>query len=204
MGKQLMTNLIKNATGVILAGGENTRMPVLKAFIKVRGKTLIERNLELYRQLFEKTFIVTNQPELYARLYTPMLGDIYDIRCPATGIVTALLNSPGKWVFVSACDMPFISIELIRNMAEERQGFDAVVPRTGGKADPLFAFYSRNLLTPMGKAVLGSKRSLRDFLNNKKVKYINSKEINKVDAGTRSLINLNTPEDVDLYPQLRT
>jgi molybdopterin-guanine dinucleotide biosynthesis protein A len=190
---------INNCTGVILAGGENIRMPQLKAFIKVDGKAIIERNLDIYIDMFDSIFIVTNEPENYSYLKTPMLGDIYDIRGPMTGIFTSLTNSPNKWIFVSACDMPFISSDLIIYMAEKRHGFDAVVPRIKDKAEPLFGFYSKNLLGSMEKSLLGSKRGLKDFLKSKKVKYISFKEVERVDSGARSFINLNTPEDLKLY-----
>jgi molybdopterin-guanine dinucleotide biosynthesis protein A len=194
-----ISNIIKDTTGVILAGGENTRMPLLKAFIRVKGRTIIGRNLEVYRDIFDKTFIITNQPGAYSHLRTPMLGDIYDIRGPMTGILTSLINSPVKWIFVSACDMPFISKELITLMAGQRKGYDAVVPRIRGNTEPLFAFYSKNILASMEKALLGNKRGLKDFLKNKKVKYISLNEIKKVENGARSFINLNTPEDLKLY-----
>jgi molybdopterin-guanine dinucleotide biosynthesis protein A len=199
----LMSGIIENTTGVILAGGENTRMPELKAFIKVNGKPVIERNLGLYLQIFDNTFVVTNEPEKYSHLRTPMLGDIYDIRGPMTGILTSLINSPTKWIFVSACDMPFINKGLIRYMAGKRDGFKAVAPRIKGKAEPLFAFYSKELIASMEKALLDSRRGLRDFLKSKKVKYINFSEIKKVDPGARSFINLNTPDDLRLYLQHR-
>lgn len=183
-------------------------MPVPKSFIEVDGKTIIKRNLETFGQLFEKNYIVTNQPELYAHLDTPMFGDIYDIRGPMTGIFTALFNSSTEWIFVSACDMPFINRELITYMAGMRKKYDAVVPESpggqgGNYAEPLFAFYSRSLLLSMEKSLLTGKKGLKDFLTGKKVKYINSKEVNKVDAGARSFINLNTPEDVNLYLHYR-
>ena len=194
-----MNNLIKDCTGVILAGGENTRMPVLKAFIKVKGIPIIENNLAIIQQLFKETFIVTNQPEKYSYLGTPLLGDVHDIRGPMTGIFTSLLNSTAPWVFISACDMPFINKDLINYMHSQKKGFDAVVPSIKGKAEPLFAFYSKKLSSSMEKAVLSDRRGLNDFLKNKKVKYISAGEIKRFDPGARSFINLNTPRDADRH-----
>jgi molybdopterin-guanine dinucleotide biosynthesis protein A len=128
-----------------------------------------------------------------------MLGDIYDIRGPMTGILTSLLNSPEQWVFVSACDMPFINIDLIQYMASGRKGFDAVVPVLKGKAEPLFSLYSKRLLTSMEKAVLSDNKSLKDFLSRKRVQYITTGEIKRFDPEAVSFINLNTPRDIDLY-----
>lgn len=194
-----MSDLIKDCTGVILAGGENTRMPILKAFIKVKGKPIIEKNLAVLRQLFEETLIVTNQPAAYSHMGVPLLGDIHNIRGPITGIFTSLFNSPTPWVFISACDMPFINRDLIIYMYSQRESFDAVVPASKGRAEPLFAFYSKKLLFSMEKAVLSDLRGLKDFLNNKKVKYISAGEVRRFDPGARSFINLNTPRDADRY-----
>lgn len=194
-----MTTFLKDCTAAILAGGENMRMPVLKAFIEVNGQKIIEKNLGVMKKLFEEVFIVTNQPEAYSYLGVPLLGDIYDIRGPMTGIFTALLNSPEQWVFVSACDMPFINIDLINHMSDQRRGSDAVVPMLQRKAEPLFSFYSKRLLTSMEKAVLGDNKSLKDFLDMKRVQYIPMNQIKKFDPEAASFINLNTPQDVGLY-----
>ena len=191
-----MNSIVKDCTGVILAGGENKRMPVLKAFIEVEGEKIIERNLKIMKQLFKETFIVTNQPELYIYLKTPLLGDVYDIRGPMTGIFTSLLNSSNKWVFVSACDMPFINGELIKYMASKRDNYDAVVPMQKNKIEPLFAFYSKQLMPSMEKAIFSNKTGSKDFLRDKRVKYIFNREIKGIDAKAMSFINLNTLKDV--------
>ncbi len=203
-----MKSIVTDCTGVILAGGENTRMPVLKAFIEVDGEKIIEKNLKIMRQLFKEIFIVTNQPELYLYLKTHLLGDVYDIRGPMTGIFTSLLNSSNKWVFVSACDMPFINGELIKYMASKRDNYDAVVPKSplrplllkrgrGDYIEPLFAFYSKQLMPFMEGAILSNKISIKDFLKDKKVKYIRTEEIKGIDAEAVSFINLNTLKDVE-------
>ena len=219
-----MNDIIENCTGVILAGGENNRMPLLKAFIEVEGKKIIERNLKIMRQLFNEIFIVTNQPELYAYLGVPMFGDVYNIRGPMTGVLTALMNSSNKWIFVSACDMPFINPGLIRFMADERYNpgclpilnagqkkdftvmprsdiYDVVVPVLHHRAEPLFAFYSIRVLNSLEQFILSGKKGIKDFLlnKNKRVKYITSEEIKDIEHEARSFINLNTPEDIDLY-----
>ncbi|RJQ22380.1 MAG: molybdenum cofactor guanylyltransferase [Nitrospiraceae bacterium] len=196
-----MNNFIENCTGVILAGGENKRMPVLKGFIEVEGKKIIERNLKIMKQCFKETFIITNQPELYSYLDAPMFGDVYDIRGPMTGVFTALLNSSERWIFVSACDMPFINPALIRYMATERDNHDIVAPVRDNRPEPLFSFYSSRTTTSIERFILSGKRALKDFLlfYDKRVKYVTTEEIRKRDLESRSFINLNTPDDVDQY-----
>ena len=171
-------------------------MPVLKAFIKVEGMPIIERSLKTYRQLFRDSVIVTNQPELYSQCGNKMLGDVYDIRGPMTGIFTSLINSSEPWIFVSACDMPFLNKDLIEYMATLRNGYEAVVPLSKGSSEPLHAFYSTRLALPMEKALLMDSRALKDFLRSKKVKYLPVRDMMKFDPEAKSLINLNTPQDI--------
>lgn len=201
-----MNSIIKDCTGVILAGGENKRMPVSKAFIKIDRETIIEKNLKIIKQMFSEVFIVTNQPELYVYLKTPLLGDAYNVRGPMTGVFTSLLNSSTKWVFISACDMPFIDKEIIKYMASKRDNYDAVLPTTpikGGQrgdfAEPLFAFYSKRLMVSMERALFTDKKGMKDFLMDKRVKYIRTEEIKKSDVKAMSFINLNTPADIQFY-----
>ncbi|MEK7308070.1 MAG: molybdenum cofactor guanylyltransferase [Nitrospirota bacterium] len=223
-----MKSILKDCTGVILAGGENKRMPVSKAFIKIGGETIIEKNLKIIKQMFSEVFIVTNQPELYSYLNTSPLGDVYDIRCPMTGIFTSLVNSSHRWVFISACDMPFINKELIKYMASKRDNYDAVLPKSslppfnkgrydpsgsirteiprgqrGDFAEPLFAFYSKHLMISMERALFTDKKGMKDFLMDKRVKYIRTEEIKKSDVKAMSFINLNTPEDIQFYLHTR-
>lgn len=194
-----MNSHLKDCTGVILAGGENRRMPALKAFIEVDGEKIIERNLKIMKKLFKEILIVTNQPEAYLYLGIPLLGDIYNVRGPMTGVLTSLLNSSTHWVFIFACDMPFINEHLIRYMAAKRDNYDAVAPMLKGKIEPLFTFYSKRLISYMEKAIIASKTGLQDFLDNKRVKYIITEEIKNIDPGVRAFININTPEEVKFY-----
>jgi molybdopterin-guanine dinucleotide biosynthesis protein A len=194
-----MSSFLKNCTGIILAGGENRRMPFPKAFIRVNGIRIIEKNLTILKSLFSETFIVTNEPELYAYLDTGLLGDIYAVKGPMTGILTSLVNSSNRWSFITACDMPFINAVLIRYIFSQRNGYDAVAPRLYQQTEPLFALYSKHLIPSMEKALVSGKTGLQDFLRGNNVKYIQRRDIQKIDPGERSLINLNTPGDVTYY-----
>lgn len=194
-----MKKMLINCTGIILAGGENRRMPVPKAFIKVRGKKIIERSLSIMKSLFREVFIVTDRPADYVHLDVPMLGDAYDIRGPMTGILTSLICSSNSWIFATACDMPFINEELIRYGASQRDGYEAVTPLLDGLTEPLFSFYSRRLIPGMEKSLLSGDTGLKDFLNTKRVKYLREKEIRKIDPEMSSFINFNTPEDLEIY-----
>ena len=58
-------DLIKYASGIILAGGKNSRMGTNKAFLEIDGNRLIDKIMDIYRRLFNEIIIVTNDPVSY-------------------------------------------------------------------------------------------------------------------------------------------
>jgi len=52
-------------TGIILAGGKNTRMGVNKAFLEINGTRMIDKTIDIYSRLFSEILIITNDPLPY-------------------------------------------------------------------------------------------------------------------------------------------
>lgn len=183
---------------LILAGGENKRLPVIKSFIKIHDRKLIDTNIELLKTLFKRVLISTNSPELFFYLETPMVGDIIEYKGPMTGIFTALSLPDVSEIFVTACDMPFINGILIQYIVGHWDNrFDAAVPLFNKKPQPLFGIYSKKIANDMEQSIKNEKRSLRDFLKKVDVLYIPEEEVRRIDPEGRSFVNINTMEDLN-------
>jgi molybdopterin-guanine dinucleotide biosynthesis protein A len=184
-------------TGVILAGGSNRRYPILKGLIEFRGKRSIERVAESLKDL-SRRLIITNNPEAYFYLGLPMYGDLFDFRCPLTGIYTALINSEED-ILVAAVDMPLINpglVSFISNEAKNRlKSYDAVIPVFDNKAQPLLGAYSRRLIPVLKEWIEKKRCRMTDFLKEIKTYYIPEMDIKALDPEGLSFININTPED---------
>ena len=113
---------------LILAGGENRRFFFHKGLAEIHGKRIIEITSSLLRKYFNKVWLSTNSPDKYFYLGLPMIGDIINFRGPLTGIFSALLSTGAPEVFVAACDMPFISDDMINLIKDSYKGQDAVIP----------------------------------------------------------------------------
>jgi molybdopterin-guanine dinucleotide biosynthesis protein A len=184
-------------TGVILAGGQNTRFPTLKAFINIEGSPIIERNLKLLKELFDEVLISTNMPERYFYLGAPLIGDVLSSEGPMSGIYSALLNAKSDCVFVTACDMPFIKKELISLIRERCGGADAVIPVYNNEPQPLFGVYCKTALPYIEEGIINKKTTLKRFLDNIKTAYIGEADIRKIDPEGMSFVNINTLEDYE-------
>ena len=181
---------------VILAGGENTRIPVLKGFLEIGNRRIIEHNLELLKKVFGRVLISANAPELYFYLGTPMVGDVLDSRGPMTGILSALISTDAPAMFVTACDMPYINAILIQYIAGKWDDrFDAAIPLYEQKPQPLFGIYAKRVAEKMEQSIKTGRRSLRDFLKEITVYYIGEDEVKSIDRTGRSFVNINTAED---------
>lgn len=183
-------------TGVILAGGLNRRYPVLKGLVDFKGKRLIERVRDSLSVL-KKVILITNRPDAYFYLGIPMFGDLFDFRCPLTGIYTGLFNS-GEPILVSACDMPFISPEIVKLIKEEEQKLkthEAVIPVFNGRPQALLGIYSEKLIPELKKWIELKRCNMTEFLKSVKTFYIEEQRLREIDPHGLSFVNINTPED---------
>lgn len=181
---------------LILAGGENKRFPVIKGFLEVDGKRVIESNIELLSKIFDRVIISANDPELYFYLGATMVGDVVEYRGPMTGILSALTIPEVSEIFVTACDMPFINAMLIKYIVDKwEKEYDAVIPIFDDKPQPLLGIYSKRIAKSMEQSIKNGDRSLREFLRGINVLYINEEEVRNIDPEGRSFININTIED---------
>ncbi len=200
---------------VVLAGGENKRLPVTKGLIDIGGRRLIESILDRLAANFEGLAISTNEPEKYFYLGVPMIGDVYPVRGPMTGIFSALSwlafkeangqenGAPDISAFFAACDMPFVSAGLAARLYETRTpGWEVLAPVWNGRPEPLFSFYSARCLPPMEKSILSGEVSLRGFLKKASVRLLEEDAVKEADPLGRSFINVNTEDDLKSARQM--
>ena len=183
---------------LILAGGENKRLPIIKGLLELKGRKIIESNIELLKGIFDCVIISTNTPEHYFYLSVPMIGDVINYRGPMTGILSALITLKEPEIFVAACDMPFMKPALIRYIVGRWTGrWEAVIPIFEGKTQPLLGIYSKKLVPRMEESIRNHRRGLREFLSTREVHYIEEEKVREIDQEGRSFVNINTIQDYE-------
>jgi molybdopterin-guanine dinucleotide biosynthesis protein A len=127
-----------------------------------------------------------------------MVGDVLEVRGPMTGIFSALSLPDVSEVFVTACDMPDINGILSKYIADQWQsGYDAVIPVFNNEPQPLFGVYAKGLVQSMEEALRQGKKSLRRFLRDSNVLYVQETDVRKIDPEGRSFVNINTMQDFE-------
>ena len=115
---------------------------------------------------------------------------------PLVGIYSGLRASGDDRCVAVACDMPLLSVALLRHMLELAVGFDAVVLRVGGEIEPLHAVYSRGCLGIMEEMIERGELKVRDLLPRVRVRYVEEDEVDRFDPEHLSWLNVNTLEDL--------
>ena len=186
-------------TGVILAGGKSTRMGKDKAGLKIAGVTLFDNILGLMRRLFSQVLIAGDRPDL-EQPGVPSIPDRYP-GSALGGLYTGLLEARNEIIFVSSCDIPFPSEDLIRMIVDQCEGVDVVVPKTPNGLEPLFAVYHKNCLSPMRDMLERCEYRIYDFYPQVRTRYLDMEE--QPFEWRRPLMNVNTPEEFNQIKKMK-
>ncbi len=195
----MMTKKTK-ITGIILAGGKNSRMGEPKAFLKIENRRLIDRTLDIYREIFAEIIIVTNDPLAYTEFSDAFIvTDIYKGKGALGGIYTGLFYSSHNYSFASACDMPFLSHDFIQYMTALAARHDIIVPEVAEGYQPLHAIYSKNCLTPIKRLITADKLKITGFYKEMRLLKVPEEKIKPFNHDGRLFQNINTPEDLAAF-----
>ena len=183
-------------TGVILAGGESTRMGKNKAFIEINGQRIIDRTVSLFREIFDDVLLVTNTPLDYLELNVKIVTDLVPGKGSLGGVYTGLFFSSSPKAFFVGCDMPFLDRRVIHYFLSLAPTADIVVQRTKDYWEPLHAIYPRTLLKPIERLFQQGELTIFKAYQGMKVREVSEEELKPYDPDLHTLSNFNTPEEL--------
>lgn len=191
-------------SAAILTGGASRRMGRDKASIEFGGITLLERALRTLKEVADEVVIVGDRPS-YHGYGVPVHADAYSDAGTLGGIATALRTAAHERVLVVACDMPLLSIRLLRAMTALESDEDVVVPwlpsanaRQGGKGtfETLHAIYRRRCLPHIEERIARGDIRVIGFFDDVRVRSLDENWLRQYDPDLRSFHNANTPDDL--------
>lgn len=191
-------------SGAILAGGMNSRFGGReKAFVKVGGRPLIDRIYTVCRPLFSDLILVTNNPAAYLAWDLNIVSDLFSRRSSLTGIHTALFYAANPYVFVVACDTPFLQPALVASVVDAIDArFDAIMPETTKGREPLCAAYATRCLHAVEQNLWQDKLKIQRTFKPRRTKFLPETLLRQKDPLLRSFFNINTPADLDAAEQM--
>ncbi|MBV0923793.1 molybdenum cofactor guanylyltransferase [Halomicroarcula limicola] len=190
--------------GVVLAGGRSRRFgSENKALATLDGTTLLERAVTALEAATGAPPLVAVHDEAQRSQYDAVLDgrdvtyvyDSSDFEGPVAGLAAAARAADEAWLFACGCDMPLVSVDVVRWLGGERaEGDDAVCLETDDGPEPLHALYRRDAVTA-ALADLPAAAGLRALLS----ALPNCRSVAAADAppgldAARSVLNVNTKD----------
>lgn len=176
-----------------------------KAFLDLDGQPLVVRTVRKLAALSDDVIVVTNDPARYEplALEARLVPDEERGWGALMGIYSGLKAAYHRRALLVACDMPFLSLPLLRYMLPLADGYDVVIPRPGGLLEPLHAIYSEACLPHIAHLLAQGRRRITAFFHAVQVRYVEDDEIERFDAQHLAFVNVNTVEDWERVLGLR-
>ncbi len=187
-------------TAAIMAGGRSQRMGVDKTLLPFDGEPLVRRVAETAARVCAEVVVVTNRPEAMSEAgLAPdvrVLTDEVAYQGPLGGLASALAAAQADWVLALAADMPWLEPSVIRALWDARGDAQVVLPVSERGPEPLLALYHRDCLPEVRRVLASGRRRLIAILPAVRVAEVSLDALELVDPGLRSLVNVNTPEEL--------
>ena len=194
-------------SAVVLSGGKGARMGREKLFLSAGSAPLAERVIRAVHPFASEIIL-----SIAARQVSPALHffsgiiDFYNIRLvedraegrgPLEGIASGLTFAKFEWSFVCACDMPFLSLDVIRTLwnAGDRKA-SVIIPRIGGYLEPLHAFYSRRALSAARSLIDRGERKITALYDDLTVSIVEEEAFAGISGYGCSFANVNLKKDL--------
>lgn len=178
--------------GVVLAGGGGSRLGQPKPSAELGGKPLVAYPIEAFRAAGLGVSVVAKQAlslsaevDLILEPQTPLH--------PLLGIVTALdeLQVP---IVVCACDMPFVTSEMIRWIAGLTRA-PVIVPSVNGRLQPMFGRYEPDALDSL-RSSLERETSMADAVETAGLAIVDESEFERFGDTSKLFFDVDTPDDL--------
>ncbi|MEA1925019.1 MAG: molybdenum cofactor guanylyltransferase [Candidatus Altiarchaeota archaeon] len=178
--------------------GESRRL-LNKPFHLFRGRELFLHGHSILEEVFDSVLVICESP------LVKRLGD-YGLRYysenyhagPMGGIYKAAESLDNEYMFIFACDMPFLNIEVIEYMRDNSESWGCVIPqRSDGNVEPLHAIYRRDLVLDLLADGFPENKRVSFLVENiDDVSYVKEDTLRQFDKGLTCFRNINTPRDL--------
>lgn len=185
--------------GIVLCGGKSSRMGLAKEALPFGNELMLPRVVRLLGDAVGQIVVVAaggqNLPHLPDE--TQVVRDRREGRGPLEGLAAGLeaIQSSVDAAFVTSCDVPLLEPAFVGRMFALLGEHDIAVPREQDFFHPLAAAYRVGVLSHVERLI--EENRMRPFFLYQAVRTreVMPEEWTDVDVDSRSLLNLNRPED---------
>ncbi len=197
------TGYLSEIDGYVLAGGASRRMGTDKAFLSLGGKTMVRRAADALFAISKEVRVVGNVlKDLPDLTVVPDITEHAAGRGAIVGLLTALRNARHDLVAVLACDLPFVTGDLMGRLAAialETPWASCVIPRqSDGRLQPLCAIFRRDRCIELVDSVYQDRDwRMQHLIKRMDARIIDFDEVLDLPGSTNFFFNVNSFDDFE-------
>ena len=185
-------------SAAILAGGRASRFGGRdKGALAVGGRSIRERQIAELARISDDILIVGGVPGARHGGMAREVADRVEGAGPLGGLDAALAAAHHERLVLLACDMPFVTAELLAHLLTLAAEADAVVPRTERGYHPLCAAYTRACQPAVVRRLADRHLALVGLFEDVRVRVVPCEELKAFGDPNRLFANVNTLADYD-------
>jgi molybdopterin-guanine dinucleotide biosynthesis protein A len=186
-------------TGVLLAGGKSRRMGEDKRHLVVGEQTLLERGLAVLQSTFREILVVIAQDSPPLNIDARVVRDLVPDCGSLGGLYTGLTQATTPYIFVVACDMPFLNQTVITQFTSQRATADIVMAKLDARLHPMHALYSKRCVPALEAMIQARQLKIQEIVSQSslRVRYVTEGDLLTIDPSGRSFYNVNTVTDLE-------
>ena len=190
-------------TGVVLAGGQGSRMGgVDKGLQTFGGKPMVAHVLERLAPQVDAILVNANRnAEAYEAFGHRVIADeIEGFAGPLAGFERGLAHATTPLVVTAPCDSPFLPLDLVARLRADLEAKDAqlAVAKTGDQAHPVFSLMRREVHASLHEFLASGQRKIDKWYAALRVVEV------AFDDEADAFLNINTREELaGLDPRVR-
>ncbi len=185
--------------GIILCGGQSSRMGLPKATLPFGPEPMLTRVHRLLSEVVQSIVVVSAADQLLPPLPpgTLFANDERPSRGPLEGLLAGMkvMQSRCDLVYVTSCDVPLLQAAFVQQLLELATEYDAVAPQDGEFAHPLSAAYRTNVVATIEGLLAADQLRPLFLLKQIKTLFVPVEELRTSDPQLLTLRNLNRPAD---------
>ncbi len=186
-------------TGVLLAGGKSRRMGEDKRHLVVGEQTLLERGLAVLQSIFCEVLVVIAQDSPPLKVAARVVRDLVPDCGSLGGLYTGLTQATTPYIFVVACDMPFLNQTVITQFTSRRGTADIVMARLADRLHPMHALYGKRCVPALEEMIRARQFKIQEVVSHSflRVHYVIEADLLTIDPSGHSFYNVNTMADLE-------
>jgi molybdopterin-guanine dinucleotide biosynthesis protein A len=188
-----------NVAGIVLCGGQSSRMGKPKAWLPFGDELMLQRVVRILGEAVHPIVVVAAPDQAVP----PLPADVAVVRDeekgrgPLQGLAAGLAALAGRAdaAYLSSCDVPFLRPAFVRRLIDLIGEHAICAPRVDGRDHPLAAVYRFNVADTVRRLLQENRLRTSQLLELVPTRIVEADELVDVDPRLESLRNVNTPEE---------